>query len=77
MAIPKNNHGKSCMKNFRHMKVVGITSNVVLNGVIWKHALNKITVNMLLCEQIANEAKKWQEILKRILDTILFFGERC
>lgn len=34
------------------------------------------TVDMLLNEEIASEAKKWREILKRILDTILFLGER-
>ena len=34
------------------------------------------SIDKLLCEEINGEAKKWEEILSRILDTILFLGER-
>ncbi|XP_018309981.1 uncharacterized protein [Mycetomoellerius zeteki] len=37
---------------------------------------NESSIDKLLCEQIKGEVKKWQEILTRILDTILFLGER-
>ncbi|KYN19390.1 Zinc finger MYM-type protein 1 [Trachymyrmex cornetzi] len=35
---------------------------------------NESSIDKLLCEQIKGEVKKWQEILTRILDTILFLG---
>ncbi len=37
---------------------------------------NESTIDKQLCEQVKNEKKKWKEILTRILDTILFLGER-
>ncbi|XP_029172840.1 zinc finger MYM-type protein 1-like [Nylanderia fulva] len=37
---------------------------------------NESSIDKLLCKQIKVEVKKWQEILTRILDTILFLGER-
>lgn len=37
---------------------------------------NDCSIDQLVCEQIAYEISKWREILTRILDTILFLGER-
>lgn len=37
---------------------------------------NNSSIDSLLCKQIESEAKKWREILTRILNTILFLGER-
>lgn len=46
----------------------------------WRNLENTLkknsSVGVLLSKQIENETKKWREILKRILDTILFLGER-
>lgn len=39
-------------------------------------SLKNSTIDSLLCQQKASEAKKWVEISTRILDTILFLGER-
>lgn len=37
---------------------------------------NDSSIDKLVIDQIRNETKKWKEILTRILDTILFLGER-
>jgi len=37
---------------------------------------NDSSIDKLVCKQIAHEAQKWKDILTRILDTILFLGER-
>lgn len=37
---------------------------------------SKTTVDMLLCDNIKNEADRWRQILRRILDVVIFLGER-
>lgn len=34
------------------------------------------TVDMLLCDNIKNEADRWRQLLRRILDVVIFLGER-
>jgi len=37
---------------------------------------NDSSIDKLVCKQIAHEAQRWRDILTRVLDTILFLGER-
>lgn len=37
---------------------------------------NDSSIDKLVCKQIAHEAQKWRDRLTRVLDTILFLGER-
>jgi len=37
---------------------------------------SKTTVDMLLCDNIKNEAERWRQILCRILDVVIFLGKR-
>lgn len=41
-----------------------------------RHIGNESTVDILLQEEIKSQTQKWKEILRRILDVILFLGER-
>ena len=37
---------------------------------------HKLSVDFLLLENIESEAARWKQILRRILDVVLFLGER-